>query len=281
MSFPGEAIRRQAIAWRSEAFPEERCWRNLLALILKPGEVTRKDYEEIARHVQGTALAVPVRYLGGRITAIRSLARRPSNEAGLDNLSDIDFALKEAAKNLSPHLQRVLFYPFLFHVDKVIQPLLETRQEAMIAKIISSVPYLFGLLAGERAEGIKRQLSPLNRDLPDLSLEKVIQGSDFDEKICLLGRMRSSHPEDDGGGGYLDDFLDLYKSIFSDIQRMRQSLSERERKDLGRVMGSALTKDIHLLWNGLMATEHDLVGILLAAAQSACLDRRLSRCPSY
>ena len=277
LSFPGEAIRRQAISGGNEPFPEERFRKNLSALLSKPGEVTQKNYEEIARLVQGTALAIPVRYLGGRVTAMRSVARHPSNEDGLAKLSDIELALKEAARNLSPHLQRVLFYPFLFHIEKVIQPLLETRQEAIIATIVSSVPYLFGLLAGERAEGIKRQLSPLNRELPDgVSLEKIIHGSDFDEKIRLLGRMRSSHAEKDERGGFLDDFLDLYRSIFSDIQRMGQSLSERERKDLGRVMGSALTKDIHHLWNGLMATEHDLVGILLSAAQSACLDRRLS-----
>ena len=277
LGFPGEAIRRQAVSWDNEPFPEEKFRKNLSVLLSKPGEVTQKNYEEIARLVQGTALAIPVRSLGLRVTAMRSVVRRPSKEGGLEKLSDIEFTLKEAGRNLSPHLQRVLFYPFLFHVEKVIQPLLETRQEALIEKIVSSVPYLFGLLAGEKAEGIKRQLSPLNRDLPDgVFLEKIIQGGDFDEKIRLLGRMRFSHPEDGERGAYLDDFLGLYKGIFSDIQRMRQSLSEKERKDLGRVMGSALAKDIHLLWNGLMATEHDLVAILLPAAQSAFLDRRLA-----
>jgi hypothetical protein len=88
--------------------------------------------------------------------------------------------------------------------------------------------------------------------------------------------MRSSLQEVDEGGEYLDDFLDVYKSIFSDIQRLRPSLPEKEKKDLEKVMGAALTKDVHFLWNGLIATEHDLVGILLPAAQSVCLDRRLA-----
>jgi hypothetical protein len=41
-------------------------------------------------------------------------------------------------------------------------------------------------------------------------------------------------------------------------------------------MAATLTKDVHFLWNGLMATEHDLVGILLPAAQLVCLDKRLA-----
>jgi hypothetical protein len=192
-------------------------------------------------------------------------------------LYDIEFTLKEAARNLSPQLQRILFYPFIFHVDKIIQLLLETRQETKIARTVSSIPYLFGLLAGNRAEDVKRQLSPLNRDLPDgPSREKVIHGSDFDEKIRLLGRMRSFLQEGDEGGEYLHDFLELYKSILSDIQRLWFSLSEKEKKDLEKVMKATLTKDVHFLWNGLMATEHDLIGILLPAAQSVCLDRKLA-----
>jgi len=147
------------MSWRNDLFPEEKLRKSLSALLSRPGEVTQKDYEEIARLVEGTALAVPVRSLGGQAAAIRSLARRPSHEDGLNKLYDIEFALKEAARNLSPQLQRVLFYPFIFQVDKVIQPLLEARQEAKIAKIVSSIPYLFGLLAGDRAEGVKRQLS--------------------------------------------------------------------------------------------------------------------------
>ncbi len=104
VSFPGEAIRRQAMSWRNEFFPGEKLRKSLSALLSRPGEATQKDYEEIARLVQGTALAIPVRFLGGQVATIRSLARRPSHEDGLNKLYHVEFALKEAARNLSPPL---------------------------------------------------------------------------------------------------------------------------------------------------------------------------------
>jgi hypothetical protein len=276
LNFPAEAVRKQAMSWSGELFPEEKLRKSLSTLLSRPGEVTKKNYEGISWLLEGTAVALPIRSLGGQVATLRSLAKRPSFVDSLDELSDVEFALKEAAGSLSPHLQRVLFYPFLFHTSQIVQPLLETREEASIAKVVSSIPYLFGLLAGDRAGEIKRQLSPLIQGLPDgVVLEEVIHGSDLDKKIGLLGRMRSFRPKGDKGDEYLEDFLDLYKSILSDIQKMRQSLSEKERKDLERVMGTVLAKDVQLLWDGT-ATEHDLVGILFSAGQSACLDRRLS-----
>lgn len=276
LGFPAEAIRKQAMTWRDESFPGQKLQELLTTLIAKPEEATKKNYEEIALVLKGTPLSGIIKSLGTQMTATRSLGGRSGAKISLQKFSDIEFGLKEGSNHIPHHLRQILFYPFLFQINRVLQRLLEAKQQDTFAEILPSIPYLLSMLAGEKAGSLRTQLKHQKREvLEHVNFDRVISRADFDEKVALLGRMRSLR-HDDKGNGNADTFQRLYKSVLSDIGRMRPSLSEREKKDLNRVMGIALTRDLPFLRNGLAASEHDLGEILLHAAEAGCLNLRLA-----
>ena len=275
LGFPAEVIRKQAITWRDDSFPNQKLQEFLTTLVAKPEEATKKNYGEIALVLKGTRLSGIIKSLGTWMTAARSLGERPDAKISLHKLSDIEFGLKEVSNHIPHHLRQILFYPILFQINRVLQRLLETKQDTF-AEILPSIPYVFSMLAGEKAGSLRTQLKHQNwGGLDDVDFDAVILRADFDEKVALLGRMRSLRHDDEEIGN-ADTFQRLYKSILSDIGRMRQSLSEREKKDLNRVMGFVLARDLPFLWNGLAASEHDLAEILVQAAEVGCLNLRLA-----
>jgi hypothetical protein len=276
LGFPAEAIRKQAMTWGDESFPGQKLQEFLTTLIAKPEEATKKNYEEIALVLKGTPLSGIIKSLGTQMAATRSLGGRSGAKISLQKLSDIEFCLKEASNHIPSHLRQILFYPFLFQIQRVLQRLLETKQDTF-AEIIPSIPYLLSMLVGEKAGSLRTQLKHQKQEvqLEYADFDRVILGADFDEKVALLGRMRSLRHDDEENGN-ANYFQRLYKSILSDIGRMRPSLSEREKKGLSRVMYSALTQDLPFLWNGLTGSEHDLTEILLHAAETGCLNLRLA-----
>lgn len=277
LSFPAEAIRKQAVVWNDEQFSRQKLHDLLTPLISKPEEATKKSYDEIAQLLKGTRLSAVVRSVATQLTTACGLNKWTGIEINRQRLSEIEFALKEASDHLPHHLRMVLFYPILFYISKALQRLVESGKQASVAEWVSSMPFLFSLLAGERAESLRNQLRQIKPETLDYAeLDRVTTSGDFEEKVALLGRIRAFHREDDVGKGALDYLGPLYKSIFSDIGRMRQSLSEREKKDLNRAIGSALKRDLQLLWNGLGFSEHDLLGILIPAAETGCFDQRLA-----
>ena len=274
LGFPAEAIRKQVMTWRDEFLPGQKLQEFLTALIAKPQEATKKNYEEIAMVLKGTHLSGTIKSLGTQMTAACSLGERPDAKPSLQKLSDIEFGLKEASNHIPHHLRQILFYPFLFQIQKALERLLETKQDTF-AEILPSIPFLFSMIAGEKAGDLSTQFKHQKRGVLEYAeFDKVISRADFDEKVALLGRMRSLRHDERNGDA--DTFQRLYKSILSDIGRMCQPLSERERKDLNRVMTNALTRDVSFLWNDLAATEHDLSEILIHAAEAGCFNLRLA-----
>ncbi|RPJ06269.1 MAG: hypothetical protein EHM36_07185, partial [Deltaproteobacteria bacterium] len=277
ISLPAEAIRKQAFAWDEGAFPRERL-RNLLGkLIQTPERITKKDYDNMAAFAEGTELSSKAKTLGEKLSVLRTRRGASSRQTQPWKLKETDHKLRKAAEGLSQPLLRILFHPFLFHMNQRLVQVLNDGEERAVADIVLSMPFLFSLLAGARAEEIENQLRDGRPDRLDWHrFQKVLAQGDLEQKLHLLSQLRSAPQAFETEFEYADAFQDLYGSLLSDIERVQRTLSERERKELGRVMGDLTERDLSSLWLSGAVAENDLAQFLIRAAGAECLGLRLA-----
>jgi hypothetical protein len=115
--------------------------------------------------------------------------------------------------------------------------------------VASSLPFMFLKAAGEKGEELQKHLLGTNAALSDLdrSYLNKISGGSLEEKATLLGRMRSLLQKG-AGEEYYDQFREVYQSLLADLAARQESLAERERRELARLMASSLIKDLSMLW---------------------------------
>jgi hypothetical protein len=133
--------------------------------------------------------------------------------------------------------------------------------------VASATPFLFLRAAGDRCEEFQKHFLGASRTLsgPDRSfLARVCSGGSVEEKASLLARLRSLLQEETGHQ-YLDSFRDLYQGLLLDLAKQAENLSEREKRELARVLNDQLLRDLRLLLDCFDSLE-DLTAFLGPAA---------------
>lgn len=274
LSLPAEPLKKQTILWNDALFPEQKFKRLLSGLITKPEKITEENYNDLASLLRGACITPTIKTLGEMIKISRGLNSKSMDRSRQKDLYNLDLALEEASHRLPHNLQQILFYPFLFSIDTALSLLLKKKDDAPTAEILSSMSFLIALLAGEKSGHVKGQLMHFNSGALDHSyISRTISEADFEDKVVLLGKMRSLIKDDETREEFLDDFRALYKGILSDIAGMRGTLSEREKREMPGIMGPVIITDLHLLF---YKKDEDLANILHKAAEAGCLETRLS-----
>ena len=264
LTFPAESFRQKALSWKDDFFPIKKIRSLLAAFLHHPEKVTPKFYSSLASFVGGTELATVVTNLGSKFDWVRRLNRktRGGRRLGseiLKKVADADRLLKEISGVLALPLQEILFYPFLFQVHSFFREGVEKEAVPVLLRVASSMPFMFLKAAGEKGEELQKHLLGASATLSDLDRSYLakISGGSLEEKAELVGRMRS--PLQKGAGDeYYDQFRQLYQSLLTDLAARRESLPERERRELAQVMASSVLKDLPLLW-----TDPDDLGQLM------------------
>lgn len=273
LSFPAEPLKKQTFFWNDALFPEQKLKSLLNVLITKPEKVTEENYNDLASLLRGARITPTIKTLGEMIKITRSPNSKSIDRIRQKDLYNLDLTLEEASHRLPGNLQQILFYPFLFNINTALNLLLKKKDDAPTAEILSSMPFLIASLAGEKSEYVKGQLMHFNSGALDHSyIGRTIAEAGFEEKIALLGKMRSLIRDDETKEEFLGDFRALYKGILSDIAGMSGTLSEREKREMPSVMGPVIITDLQLLFY----KDEDLAHILHKAAEAGCLETKLS-----
>ncbi|MBF0458096.1 MAG: hypothetical protein HQK99_09395 [Nitrospirae bacterium] len=276
LSLPAEELRKRAATWNDDVFPEKEVRKILDAFVKRPEKITKKYYLDLApmtnKLFNDRALLLSFKRLGDDIAYIRSIGTKGHNKVNITKLNDIDIRLLFIARNLPSGLHKVISYPFIFQMNKYLRSLPGNAPAVTIAKIVSAIPYLFSLVAGDKAGEVGERLMHYNpHDIDHKYLAKKISQGSFEERVALIGTIRRLS-KDGEREVYSKYMFSLYKGILSDVAKRLGHLSEREKRELPRVLGGAMLQDIHILWG----TPYELADILLSAAESGCLEIRLS-----
>ncbi len=273
LSLAAEELRKKALSWEDDFFPEKRIRRLFTLFIKKPHSVTKKHYRDIGSLVKNTSLAQPFTLLEKEIDYIRKLSSKKLAEPDSVRLKHTDSLAKSISNQLSQSIQRIVFHPFEYHVSKYLKGLAEKGHTAEIARTAQALPFLFSLAAGEKAGAIKEQLMHIDSGIVDhpLLLKKLATAS-FEEKIAFIVKLRSLPKEDYGSDEYSQIIRNLYLDILPQIAKRCELLHEREKRELPKVIGPIILRDLHLLWNSI----YDLAEILKITAEASCLDIKLS-----
>jgi hypothetical protein len=273
LSFPAEEIRKRVMNWEPGSFPEKKIKKLLDTFVAKPDKITGKHFDDMASLTKTTGLANPVHALGGMIGDIRKLNSQRAAHPVSGRLRTVDAALKNFSSQIPVHTRNVLLYPFVHHACRYFRLLIEKGQTAEFAEAVSSMPFLFTLIAGDKAAEIKERLTGFAPGMIDpAGLSRRIEDADFEEKLRLVGRIRQLIKEDSSEKEYAGYVRKLYDGILDGITEQRGTLSERERRELPAIVGPVITKDLHLLWR----SPSELKDLLLKIMESGCLDTRLS-----
>jgi hypothetical protein len=264
LTFPAESLRQKALSWKDEFFREEKI-RDLFSTFLHhPGKVSSKDYQNLSSLAEGTSLGAEVAALGAKFDGVRGLNRKTGGRKRLGaeklrKVTEADRVLKEASKVLAPQLQEILFYPFLFQVHSFFRQGAEKEAAPVLLRVASSMPFMFLKAAGEKGREFQKHLLGAGSTLSDLDRSYLakIPGASLEEKAALVNRMRSL-VQKGAREEHCEEFRKLYQGLLADLAAHRESLPERERRELGRVMSSSILRDLPSLW-----TDPDDLGQLM------------------
>lgn len=285
LSPQAEPLRGKALSWQEGFFSENKLKKVLAAFADLPGKVNRKSYSALAQLTKGADLAVPVDILGQEIDDLRNLnskktTGRALNQTHLRKLEALDSNLKTISRQVLHPFFQILVAPFVYQFTQLLQTLSRNGQMTAAIEVVSFAPFLFSLAAGERLEEIRDHLS---RFYPKLLSEndgapgRENSKASLEEKAALLGKMRSV-VKTKAREEFLERFNSLYKDLLSDIAGQREKLSEREKREMTRVMGTFLVQDIDFLWDCIPDNEgiRSLADILIRISRAGCLEVKLS-----
>jgi hypothetical protein len=254
LTFPAESLRQKALSWQDDFFPEKKIMSCFGAFLHHPEKVTWKDYQSLSSLAEGTALGAEVAALGSRFDGVRWLNRKTGGRKRLGaeklrKVAEADLVLKKASEVLAPQLQEILFYPFLFQVHSFFRQGAETEATPVLLRVASSMPFMFLKAAGDKGAEFQKHILGTGSTLSDLDRSYLakISGASLEEKAAMVNRMRSLLQKGAREEHY-EEFRKLYQGLMADLAARRESLPERERRELARVMSSSILRDLPALW---------------------------------
>ncbi|MBI4496020.1 MAG: hypothetical protein HY697_03705 [Deltaproteobacteria bacterium] len=257
LAFPVEALRKKALSWEENLFPEGRIREILQGLVERPGEITPQDYQELSSLARATPFSPTLAGLGASLEQLNQVNPRTPKRKGrprlrLDLLAAVDVPLRRLWEDLPASLRQVFFYPFLFRIAQLFRRWAE-KNPAILEKAASGLPFLLPLLAGEKIGAIHLRLARSESTSPSALdscfLNRVINSGSLEEKIALVRKMRAGPGERDEADS-IPELHPLYFSLLADLSREKQALSDREQRELTRVTSALLERDLPLLWQG-------------------------------
>ena len=279
LSLPAKAFRDRALSWQDAGTSLKKIKKLLNAFTNHPETTGQKAYKDLALLVGDSSISRPIEILREAIGLVRKLNHKSTITRGpralrMEELREIDSLVEESYCDLSSSLQQILLYPFIYQINRFFNWLSKKGDMNTVVMVISSLPFLFSITAGEKADGIKDRLMLF--DLKSISggdssfLLKKIEHAGFEEKVALLGRMRSLAKDD--LGALFDVFQSLYRQVLSDIARRKEILSPRERRELAMIMEPVLLRDLDFL----MDDSDDPPRVLTRIAEAGCMGQKLS-----
>ncbi len=279
LSLPAKAFRDRVLSRQDAGTSPKKIRRLLSAFVDHPETTGRKAYKDLALLLGDSSISRSIETLGETIGSVRKLNHKGTVTKGpralrMEELREIDSLVEEIHGDLSSSLQQILLYPFIYQINHFFDWLSKKGDMNTVAMAASALPFLFSITAGEKAEEINDRLMLF--DLKSLSGEnssfllKKIEHAHFEEKVALLGRMRSM-PKDDQGG-FFGIFQSLYRQVLSDIAQRKETLSLRERRGLAMVMEPVLLSDLDFL----VDNPDDMPGFLTMIAEAGCMGQKLS-----
>ncbi len=279
LGIPAKVLRKKALSWQEAGVPEKKLKTLLNLFVNHPEKAGKKQYNDLTSLLQGSSMFEPASTLARHIGKARKLnykttIRKGPRAINMGELRQLDSRIGKTSDRFSPPLKRVLLYPFAYQISEYFGWLLERGDMETFAEAVSSLPFLFSMTAGEKAEEIRNRLldldpAPLLKDDPSLLNEKI-DDADFEERVALLGKMKSLVR--DGRQDFIELFQFLYGDMLSEIARRKENLSPRDKRELARVMETVLLRDFEFLTEDMA----DMVKLLVKAADAGCMERRLS-----
>lgn len=252
LAFPVEALRKKALSWEENLFPENRVREILNGLVEQPGEVSPREYEELAALTHALPLSatlVQLRFSLGQLERVNP-RRKGRSRIHLDLLGFVDVELRDSWEQLPPSLRQIFFYPFLFRVAQLFRKWAE-KNPANLETAAAQLPFLLPLLAGEKIGAIQLRLarsgSTSSASVDPSFLNRVIDSGSLEEKIALIRKMKTRPGDWDEEEG-VSDLGRLYLSLLAHLAREKQTLNEREQRELTRFTSALLERDLNLLW---------------------------------
>ena len=211
----------------------------------------------------------------------------------------MDHTLAGVSRKLPEALSRILLLPFCSQVAALLQRLAGSGTAPGMAELVGAFPFLFPLVAGERAEELSRQLLLAHPEATaGLNLAQIksqIASGRFEENLVLLNRMRpmlrEKFEEDDDfdgpfpffSGGFGNDsdrelrevFRALYDRVLNDVAVQAKDLAPRDSKELRRVMEKVLIDDLPFLVDD-PGDVKELAPLLQRLIGAGCAGKRLA-----
>ncbi len=286
LSPPGNAFREKALSWKEGPFKEEKAERILTPMITQPGQIDKKNYDQLAVLIQGTDLSNPVRGLGEGMKRLRKVTGPGGLKKNLTDdkmriLEELDVDLLEISKKMPPNLFPVLIYPFLVQLAQFFELKSKKESYSLLSRVVSTIPFLFERLAGDKAQAIKGLLLGFQKTRLSSravsALAEQASKADFEGKISLLGQIRSLVQHQDS-----EELLALFQMVYQEVLRAigekAVHLNVRQKKELPLVLGPILKRDLDLLWQGgdTCGDFSQLAELMKAIGEIGCLDRKLA-----
>ncbi|MBF0337867.1 MAG: hypothetical protein HQL05_08540 [Nitrospirae bacterium] len=274
LSMPAEELRKRVMTWKDDSFPQKKLEKLLASFCKTPEKIVKRHFLSLAQLLPGTDLANYAQDLAQHIGYINRIGTKTDAKVKSDKLSETDNYVSDIHEGLPYDLVQILLYPFVVNLTKYLTTLARSGNTVAAANCVIKMPFLFSLLAGDKAEQIRDSIANVNSKVLDNEhIEKKISGADLPGKIVLIRKLRELIQEASyGKRNYAVYLRGLYREVMSEISRLQQTISEREKKAVANVLGREVVHDLHLLYDG----SSDLSEFLFMAGQSGCMNAKLA-----
>jgi hypothetical protein len=284
-----------------DGFPETAIRRLLRPFVEKPQSVTRRQYNELAKALKSSSMEKPVREMGGMLAQLREITGKravgsPPDARLDDRFSNLDEMCAMLGRSLPGPLSMLLTLPLCWRLADFIAELPSPYFSERVARLASSMPFLFPRMVGEKAEAVNRALSFTGKGFEQAQSFARLGGppekAAFEDQVKMLGVLRRSvrqkeTPED----LELDLFEELfvedeepqeqralrltYEAILEGIELRKKSLGMKERRELAAFMDRIGAEDIPFLMGG-PDDANQLASLLMRFIRAGCAGRQLS-----
>ncbi|KJR42419.1 hypothetical protein MCHI_001682 [Candidatus Magnetoovum chiemensis] len=273
LSLPAEELRKKILTWNDKTVPEKKLRALLTNLAVKPEKVTKKSYTDIAAQIKNCALSESLNALSENIATVKRLNENSVNIIDYDRLNKIDNKLEKLAEKMPENIAQVLLYPFVCHTSKHLKSIAVKNDPSKLADFISSMPYLFKLTTGEKCEEIKSSLTNYGDvGIEHSYIEKKLSQAGFEEKAALIWKIRHQINNIETKEEYSPYLKTIYNDILEHVYNQLDNLTDREKKELPRVLGNTLVQDLPLIYDDL----EGISNLLQKSAESMCLNSKLA-----
>ncbi|MGD9505752.1 MAG: hypothetical protein AB7W37_12630 [Syntrophobacteraceae bacterium] len=302
LSSEGVKLRSHLATFEFPSALRARIEKLLKKFMATPGEITRRYFEQLAGLLPVEGLQKTASEIGGCIPSARDLNHKAAVAQGWDGLNiyrlkRLDSALQRLTGSLPPALREVLCFPFVYNIGVASRRLAPQASLHRAEQLVGAIPFLLPTLAGEKFEEVKRKLAVGSgegvEDNPE-ALRRTAPGLSLEEKVSLLGSLRNrigdhkarmpdflDEDEDE------DDFVEsdeeavnqaqvlviLYRGLFDDISKRLPGMSQREKKELIRVMEPMLLRDLDFIFE-VLESSPGCLSFLAAVLDSGCVGLR-------